>query len=227
MKNKVLSLTLLFFMAGLFVSVLSALAAVSGPKYTLGSSDVLEISVWNKADLTHEVTVRPDGWITYPLIGEVYVTGCNPAELAEIIKEKLSTYLRNPVVSVNVLQYRNKKILVIGEVKLPGLYQYEGNMTVFNAIGLAGGYKKHAELKNVLIVRNSSFKPKNPDFYLVNLHKVIHDGNASENLILDPGDIVYVPQNVIGNIGDFMDYYLSRIQPAADSYGAAAKGQPW
>jgi polysaccharide export outer membrane protein len=135
--------------------------------------------------------------------------------------------LINPVVSVNVLQYRNKKILVLGEVKLPGLYQYEGKMTVFNAIGLAGGYEKHAELKNVLIVRNASFKPKGPDFYLANLHKVIHDGNAAENLILEPGDIVYVPKNVMGTIGDFMDYYLSRIQPAADSYGAAMSGQPW
>jgi polysaccharide export outer membrane protein len=230
MRNKILPLAMLFLIIGVCVFAASSLFALdeaSGSKYTLGASDVLEISVWSRADLTRQVTVRPDGWISYPLIGEVYVTGSNPAQLSETIKEKLLTYLRNPVVSVNVLHYRSKKILVLGEVKLPGLYQFEGNMTVFNAIGLAGGYKAHAELKNVLIVRNASFKPKKPDFYVVNLHKVIHDGNASENLALVPGDIVYVPQNVMGNIGDFMDYYLSRIQPAADSYGAITSGQPW
>jgi polysaccharide export outer membrane protein len=137
---------------------------------------------------------------------------------------KLTKYLKNPVVSVNVLKYQSKKILVLGEIKLPGLYQYEGHMTVFNAIGLAGGYNKHAELKNVLVVRNASYKPKQPDFYVVNIHKLIHDGNTVGNIALIPGDIVYVPKNIMGNIGDFMDYYLSRIQPAAESYGSITYG---
>jgi len=210
----------------IFMFVFNAYADSKGDfsKYPLGPSDLIKITVWAHDDLSSEVTVRPDGWISYPLIGEIYASGLNPGQLAEAITFKLTKYLNNPVVTVNVLKYQSKKILVLGEIKKPGLYQYEGQMTVFNAIGLAGGYNKHAELKNVLVVRNASYKPEKPDFFIVNIHKVIHDGNTIGNIGLIPGDIVYVPKNVIGNIADFMDYYLSRIQPAAESYGSIAYG---
>lgn len=217
-KMKKVFFVLLLFMAG-FVFSLGAAETVDVSKYALGPSDLLEISVWNHPDLKTTVNVRPDGWITYPLIGEVYVSGYNPAELTETIRRRLSKYVRNPVVSISVLEYRSKKILVIGEVKTPGIYQYEGNLSVFNAIGLAGGYNKHAELKSVLVVRNASYKRDSPDFQIVNLHRLIRNADVSGNIRLVPGDIVYVPQNVIGNVGDFMDYFLSRIQPAAETYG--------
>lgn len=220
MRSKLLVLlTVSIVLSGVLSTLFAANKDSAPAEYSLGASDVLEISVWNKPDLKRQLTIRPDGWISYPLIGEVYVNGATPAKLTEAMTRMLSKYVRNPVVTIDVLQYRSKKILIIGEVKKPGLYQYEGNMTVFNAVGIAGGYNKHAELKNVLVVRNATFKPKNPDFVVANIHRVIHDGDTSENVLLVPGDIVYVPKNVMGNIGDFFDYYLSRIQPAAESYG--------
>ena len=221
MRDKVFFVTLLFIVA--FGLSICTAESEDVSKYTLGPSDVLAISVWNHPDLKEKVTVRPDGWLTYPLIGEVYVSGTNPLELTQAIRQRLSKYVKNPVVSINVLEYRSKKILVIGEVKKPGIYEYEGNMTVFNAIGLAEGYNKHAELKNVLVVRNASSGQANPDFQIVNLHRLIHDADVSGNIRLVPGDIIYVPKNVIGNIGDFMDYFLSRIQPAAETYGFIKK----
>jgi len=219
MRDRFLCLLAVFFVLSGFLSTVSAAEGSSSSAYSLGASDVLEISVWNRPDLKRQLIVRPDGWITYPLIGEVRVNGVTPAELTARITRRLAKYVRNPVVSVDVLQYRSSKILVIGEVKTPGLYQCEGNMTVFNAIGLAGGYNKYAELKNVLVVRNATYKPKNPDFFIVNIHKLIHDGNVLGNIALLPGDIVYVPKNIVGNIGAAVDYYLSRISSIAQSYG--------
>jgi polysaccharide biosynthesis/export protein len=189
---------------------------VSSPKYIIGPGDLVEISVWNHPELTKEVSVRPDGWLSFPLIGEICASGANPEVLSKQIKLKLLPYLKDPKVSVIVSKYRSKRILVLGEVKKPGAYQYEGGLTAFDAVGLAEGYNKHAQLKSIVVVRNPY--DKQPNFYLANLYKAIHDGNLKENIILMPGDIVYVPQNFIGNAGDFFDYFMTKIRPAADSY---------
>lgn len=184
-------------------------------KYIIGAGDVLEVSVWNHPELTKEVAVRPDGWISLPLVGEVFSFGMSPGGLSEAIREKLLQYVKDPHVSVIVSKYKSKKILVLGEVKKPGMYQYEGGLTAFDAIGLAEGYNSHAQLKSILIVRNPYSQPV---FYLANLYKVIHDADMSENVSLLPGDVVYVPQNFIGNLGDFMDYWIQRVRPAADTF---------
>lgn len=187
-------------------------------KYILGSGDIIEISVWNHPELKREMSIRPDGWISFPLAGEFAASGITPIALSEQIQQKLLKYMRNPIVSVIVVKYGSKKVLVLGEVKKPGLYQYEGGMTAFDAIGLSEGYNKHAELRSILVVRNVKTNPKHPEFLLANLYKAIHDANMSENILLEPYDIVYVPKSFIGNLGDFMDYFISRIKPAAESY---------
>lgn len=189
--------------------------AAQEAKYLIGPGDILDVSVWNHPELTKEVSVRPDGWISMPLAGEVLSSGKSPSGLSEAIRVKLLAYLKDPKVSVIVSKYKSKKILVLGEVKKPGMYQYEGGLTAFEAIGLAEGYNSHAQLKSILIVRNPYSKPA---FYLANLYKVIHDSDMRENVSLLPGDIVYVPQNFIGNVGDFLDYWLQRVRPAADTF---------
>ena len=191
-------------------------AAVSSSKYIIGPGDEIEISVWNHPELTKDVSVRPDGWLSFPLVGEVFASGVNPEVLSKQIRQKLLSYLKDPKVSVIVSKYRSKKILVLGEVKKPGAYQYEGGITAFDAVGLAEGYNKHAQLKSILIVRNPY--EKKPNFYVANLYKAIHDGNMTENVKLMPGDIVYIPQNFVGNAGDFMDYWMTKIRPAADTF---------
>ena len=105
-------------------------------KYLIGAGDVLEVSVWNHLELTKEVSVRPDGWISLPLVGEILAYGVSPGVLSERIQEKLLQYLKDPHVSVIVSKYKSKKILVLGEVKKPGMYQFEGDLTAFDAIGV-------------------------------------------------------------------------------------------
>lgn len=184
--------------------------------YRVGPGDKLEISVWNHPELTKEIRVRPDGMIGLPVVGEIQAAGVSPEALRQDITARLRSNLKNPIVSVSVLDYKSKKVLVLGSVKTPGLYQYEGGMTVFDAVALSGGYNRHAELQSVLVVREP-YEPR-PEFHVVNLHKVIKEGDRSLNIVLQPQDIVYVPQNFIGNLGDFLDYFMARIRPAADTY---------
>ncbi len=194
-------------------------APVQEPSYTgyrIGPGDKLEISVLKHPELSKELKVRPDGMISFPIAGEVQAAGVTPDALREDITCRLRSNLRNPHVSVIVLEYKSKKVLVLGAVKTPGLYQYEGGMTVFDAVALSGGYNRHAELQSVLVVREP-YEPK-PEFHVANLHKIIKEGDRSSNIALQPQDIVYVPQNFIGNFGDFFDYFTSRIRPAADTY---------
>lgn len=195
------------------------------PQYRIGNGDFIEIGVWGHTELQRSLRVLPDGSVNFPLIGSVKAAGVTPDELSAKVREKLLHYFRNPLVSVLVLDYKSKQILVIGEVVKPGLYQYEGAMTVFDAVGTAGGYKKHAELKSILVVRNGY--AKTPKFYLADMYRLIHNGSRIGNLPIQPGDIVYVPQNFIGNVGDFFDFWMSKVRPAADLYYLHELNRHW
>jgi len=185
-------------------------------EYVMGPGDQLEVSVWNHPEFTRTIRIRPDGKISLPLIENLNADGITPSKLSQNIHDQLLKYIKEPTVSVIVMEYKSKNILVIGDIIKPGLYQYEGNMTVFDAIGMAQGYNPHAQLKSILVVRGAY--NNEPMFYIANLYKAIHDGDASENITLQPKDIVYVPKNFIGNVADFTDFYISRIQPVATSY---------
>lgn len=185
-------------------------------EYVMGPGDLIEISVWNHPELTKTMRIRPDGKLSFPLVGDMQAEGVTPSRLTGKIQQRLTEYLKDPQVSVIVMDYKSKNILVIGDVKNPGIYQYEGNMTTFDAIGMAGGYGRHAELRSILVVRDTY--SDYPEFYLADLYSVIHDADVAGNLRLRADDIVYVPKSFIGNLGDFMDYFLVRIQPIAASY---------
>ena len=186
------------------------------PEYTMGSGDQIEVSVWDHPEFTKTVRIRPDGKISLPLINNLLASGVTPSALSQIISDRLAKYVKDPQVSVIVAGYGSKNILIIGDVIKPGLYQYEGNMTVFDAIGMADGYKPHAQLKSILVVRGAY--DNNPRYYIANLYKAIHDGDLRDNVALQPRDIVYVPKNFIGNVADFADFYITRIEPVAASY---------
>ncbi|MFC1667410.1 polysaccharide biosynthesis/export family protein [Candidatus Omnitrophota bacterium] len=217
--KKIATFTLVLWVAGvIFVPGLKAelYQNDAGSEYLMGPGDTIEISVWNHPELTKTMRVRPDGKISFPLVGDAHAAGITPTMLKERISKRLTKYLKDPEVSVIIMDYKSKSILVMGDVKKPGLYQYEGDMTAFDAIALAGGYGKHAELKSILVIADAY--SENPEFYIANLYRAIHDADISENVRLRPRDIVYVPKNFIGNIGDVMDFFFSRIQPAAASY---------
>jgi len=161
--------------------------------YTIGPGDVLEISVWQHPELDRIVTVRPDGRMSFSLIGDVNANGLTPAKLDEIITGMLSEYVQKPEVTVIVtgISIRSTQILVLGQVARPGAYPMEERLTVLESIAKAGSYTETAGLRKVTIARQS--RAETPKVIKVDLKKIITKGDRREDIILEPGDIVHVP----------------------------------
>ena len=160
--------------------------------YTIGPGDVLEISVWQHPELDRIVTVRPDGRMSFSLIGDVNANGLTPAKLDEVITRRLSEYVQNPEVTVVVTSIKSNQIIILGQVTRPGAYPMEESLTVLEAVAIAGGYTESAGLSKVTITRRS--RAKNPKVIKVNLKKVIAEGDRSRDVILEPGDVVHLPK---------------------------------
>jgi polysaccharide export outer membrane protein len=179
-------------------------------EYYIALGDVLEISVWQIPELSKDVIVRPDGKISYPLIGDIEAYGLTLSELDDILTKKLSVYVRKPQVSIAVKNFGGNKIFVLGEVKSPGTYKFTGNTRIIEVISEAGGFTTDAETKSVIIIRGQ----KKPRAIRVNLASVLKRANLSQNIIVRPYDIVYVPRSFIGNL----NLFLNKISPSLDAY---------
>ena len=170
-----------------------AAAAVNsaGDDYLIGTSDVLEINVWQEKELTESVPVRSDGKISMPLIGEVQASGRTPAQLKQEITSKLRAYLTAPDVTVVVLQMNSRKFNILGRVAKPGSYSLSATTTVLDAIAVAGGFQDFAKIKKIYILRrNDKGRMSHIPF---NYKDVIEGKHPEENITLMPNDSVVVP----------------------------------
>ena len=181
--------------------------------YRLEAPDELEISVLPQAELDREVTIRPDGKISLPLIGDAYVEGKTPMEAADELKALFSKYVKNPSVSVIVTGFHSKRIYVIGEVGVEGAYPYTGQMSVFEAVQEAGSFTRRASLGRVILVRGDL---ENPQVIDINLQDVVRRGIKSKDLQLQPDDIVFVPPNAFAKAGYTVEMILFPFSPALD-----------
>ncbi len=128
-------------------------AACQDDGYRLGTGDGLRITVFGQEDISREVEVDSAGRITLPLIGDFVVVGRTLKDVEKMIVEALTPdYFRNPVVSVEVLEYRN--FFILGEVANPGPYPYVGKMTVITAVAMAGGFTYRAVEDEFIISRD-------------------------------------------------------------------------
>jgi len=157
--------------------------------YRLGPEDQLRISVWDNKDLTLDLVVRPDGKVSMPLIQDVQAAGLTAAELADEIQRKLSAYIVNPEVSVIVLQVNAPKYYVIGYVSKPGTYPLRGDMSVLQALALAGGFTQFASPKSIKLIRNANGRQESRE---VNYYDMIEPGGQG-NYLLKSGDTIVVP----------------------------------
>lgn len=166
----------------------SVAPTLSGPQYRIGAEDVLRISVWDNKELTIDAVVRPDGKISFPLIQDVQAEGLTAAALGDVIHQKLLPFIKDPQVSVIVTQVNGPKIFVIGNVTRPGQYPLRSDMSVLQALSLAGGFTTFASPKNIKVVRNIEGKQ---DVRKVNYYSMIDGGDG--NYLLRPGDLIVVP----------------------------------
>ena len=160
----------------------------------LGPGDVIEISVWRNNDLNRKVEISSAGSISYPLIGTVQIGGMSIFEVQDRITKGLSEYLVDPQVGISIVSYESKKIFVLGEVGRPGVFQSAYGMHAIEAISLAGGFTLDAAPNSVIRVRGG---PDNPDMQTLNLSAALKKADGTQNELLLPGDVLYVPASML------------------------------
>ena len=165
------------------------------PDYKIQPTDVLSIIVFQQPDLTAKNRVSADGYISFPLLGKVYVKDLSADELAQKLKELLEKdYLVSAQVSVFVEQYHPRQVTVLGEVVKPGKYSMptEKKITLMEVIALAGGFTKDAALNSTTVLRTENGKER---VIKVRVKDITVKGQKENDIILDPGDIVNVPES--------------------------------
>jgi polysaccharide export outer membrane protein len=161
-------------------------AVTAEPDYRIGPDDVLTVSVWDQKDLDQIVTVRPDGKISLPLAGEVQAAGLTVAELTAHLTGLYSRTVRAAQVTVGVREIKSRPVFLVGNVVRPGPMQLTHDMTVLQALAAAGGPTVTADLESAFVLRGDQKIP-------VNLHRMLQQGDAGQNIKLQPRDVVSVP----------------------------------
>lgn len=158
--------------------------------YQLQPGDVLEISVWREEGLEKQVVVRPDGGLSFPLVGNVEARGKSVEELQAEVTEKLKRYIPDPSVNVAVLKLDGNKVYVIGKVNRAGEFAASRSLDVMQALSMAGGMTPYAAANKIRILRREGNKQTAIPFAYGDIEK----GEALEqNIILKAGDVVVVP----------------------------------
>ena len=162
--------------------------------YIIGPQDVLEISVWRNPDLSRQVSVRPDGRISLPLIGDVGAVGLTTGELKNAITEKLKEYKENPTVAIVVQQVNSYFVYVNGAVGSQGRFPLLTKTSLIQQLTLAGGLRPDAVRSRIVVFRMSSGGAE-PQRIMVNYDDIILRGG--ENFDLQPGDTIVVPSETM------------------------------
>jgi len=158
--------------------------------YVIGCGDRLRISVWKDDSLTTETVVRPDGNISFPLIGDIQAKGLTIEDLKTGLNKFLKEYINEPNVSVSVTDIQSMKIYVLGEVNRPGSIDLISYTDALQAIALAGGFTIYAKKDQVQILRGEGDHRIKIKF---NYNQVVQGRNLNQNIPLKPGDVIIVP----------------------------------
>lgn len=179
---------LLVIVLGLGLVTLSVPAAETEKlsAYRIGTDDVLAISVWDNKDLDQTVFVRPDGKISLPLVGEVQAGGLTVAELTGALTEQYSKTIKGAHVTVGVKEIRSRPVYFVGSFGKPGPMQLTQDLTLLQAISLAGGLAPTADLESGFILRGN-------ETIAVDFWRLVQKRDATQNVKLQPGDTIVVP----------------------------------
>ena len=160
------------------------------PDYVIGPDDVLTIVFWREKDMSADLTVRPDGKISLPLLNDVHAAGLTPDQLRARLTEAASKYIEEPTVTVVVKAINSRKVFIMGQVGKPGPYPLTGPINVLQLLALAGGLLEFADAERIVIMRTENGKPIS---YPFNYKDVVTRRNLQQNIELKPGDTVVVP----------------------------------
>lgn len=177
---------------GLFIilALAPSFDAMAGHDYVLQPGDVVTVSVWREPDLDRTLLVRPDGGISFPLAGDITAAGKTVDQLSGELVSKLTKFIPSPVVTVTLQENLGNRIYVAGKVERPGVFQVNQDVSVLQAISMAGGPTPFADLKGIKVLRRESGVERAIPF---NYKQVQRGERLEQNIILRPGDTVLVP----------------------------------
>jgi len=157
--------------------------------YVIGAGDTLNINVWKEPTLSGTVKVRPDGYVTLPLINEVQVAGQTTAKLRNTLEDKYKEFTTDPFVTIRVETIASSEVFLVGQVGKPGAFPLNGNETVLQLLTRAGGLGIFADRSNIRVVRREGSRVTE---YTVDYDAIIR-GDLKQDVLLRPGDRVIVP----------------------------------
>lgn len=166
-------------------------------EYYMRPGDELNIVVTQQQDLGNSSTnqspfvVRPDGNVSFPLVGEIHAEGMTVSQFTDVLQQELSRYIVDPDVSVNISKLGRVRVYVFGEVKKPGAVELEKGHTVIDAIGAAQGFTRDTAKKKIFLIHQDQPKSLIP----INLNNMLKTGDMSQNVTLREGDILYLTKN--------------------------------
>ena len=157
--------------------------------YQIGAGDALTINVWKEPTLSGSVKVRPDGYVTLPLINEVQVSGQTTGQLRKTLEDKYKEYTTDPFVTIRVEGIASSEVFLVGQVGKPGAFPLSGNETLLQLLTRSGGLGVFADRSNIRVVRRDGSKVTE---YVVDYDAIIK-GDLKQDVLLRPGDRIIVP----------------------------------
>jgi polysaccharide export outer membrane protein len=193
-KQLLLRLLMVCLLSCWHTGVASAADSQEGPTYRIGPGDELQIGVWGEPELSTTTTVRPDGRISIPLVEDLIAAGKTPSELSDAIRDRLSQYRQDPLVTVMVISGLGdprQQIQVVGEAGAPKAIAYQAGMTLLDAIVAAGGLSREADGNSAVIIRQEDGATREIPIRLADL---VQDGDSTANVAMQPGDLIVIPE---------------------------------
>ncbi|MDO5787465.1 MAG: polysaccharide biosynthesis/export family protein [Phascolarctobacterium sp.] len=185
-------------LAGSLMLPLAGTQAAEPAEYVMCGGDQLQLTVYNHPDLSSPITsnanpyiVRPDGRLSMPLIGDVDVTGKTVSQVQKEITDRLSEYIVDPMVTINITKLGTTRVYVLGEVKRQGMYELEKSHNLLDALAKAEGFTEASAKKKVFVIRRG----EKDAFMKVNINALLTKGDTSKNITLQEGDCVYLSSN--------------------------------
>ncbi len=184
--------------------------------YRLAVYDELLLTVLGAPELSGPTRVLPDGTISIPGVGSIFVLGSTLPEVTDQVETSLSTILRFPEASLAVSNFGARRIFVMGEVGVPGDHEYHRGMTALAAIAEAGGFNNNAKRSSVIVLRRLG--PSEAVAFRVDLRGPLKGKDLDKDLPVRPFDVIYVPKTFIASVNVFMDQYVRQMTPPFTLY---------
>jgi polysaccharide export outer membrane protein len=186
------------------------------PRYQVQRDDILIITFALSPELNQTVTIQPDGYINLQGAGSAYVQGLTVPEVVVAVKKAYANILHDPIVDVDLKDFQKPFFVALGQVGKPGQYDLRYDMTVTEAIGIAGGFTAGAKTQVLLYHRVSN---EWSEVKLLNIKDILHGNNVNEDAHLMPGDMIFVPEKFITKFRKYVPYSFDiglAARPAAD-----------